>query len=187
MGYMKTWKTEMEWYEIKWSWVILHSLPILCSKPSLVKETTQASKSQLNPLPPHLQSSSEIADLSFSSLIHSFSVKSGLAAKTNLRTSICWSQHNREVLVKEMTTEQDHPAPAGAVSSSEPLQPVHVPGRPVMLDIQSWGTWHYDLWLNKWATNDWLKGQKKFLAMSTWHWATKACYRLPTQTRHCIV
>lgn len=184
MGYMKT---EMEWYEIKWSWVILNSLPILCSKPPLVKETTRASKSQLNLLPPHLQSSSEIADLSFSSLIHSFSVKSGLAAKTNLRASICWSQHNREVLVKEMTTEQDHPAPAGAVSSSEPLQPVHLPGPPVMLDIQSWGTWHYELWLNKWATNGWLKGQKKFLAMVMWHWAAKVCDRLPTQTRHCSV
>lgn len=135
----------MEWYETKWSRVILHSLPILCSKPFLVKETTQASKSQLNLLPPHLQNSSEIADLSFSSLIHSFSVKSGPAAKTNLRASICWSQHIREVLVKEMTTEQDHPAPAGAVSSWEPLQPVHLPGRPVMLYIQSLDSWHYDL------------------------------------------
>lgn len=177
----------MQWYEIKLSWVILNRLPILCSRPSSVKGTTQASKSQLNLLPPHLQNSSEIADLSFSSLIHSFSVKSGLAAKTNLRASVCWSQHNRDVLVKEMTTEQDHPASAAALSSSEPLQPVHLPGPPVMLYIQSWGTWHYGLWLNKWATNDWLKGQKKFLAISTRHGATKACTRLPTQTRYGIV
>lgn len=115
----------------KLSLVISNRLPMLCSKSSLVKERAQSSKSQSTSLPPHLQHSCEIADLSFSSLIHSFSDKSGIDAKTNLRALVCCSQHDREVPLKETTMEEDHPGSAGAVSSSEPLQLDHQPGFPV--------------------------------------------------------
>lgn len=126
--------------------VISNRLLILCSKSPLVKERTQASKNQFNSLPPHLQNSCEIADLSFSSLIHSFSVKSGLGAKANLRALVCCSQHNREVPLKEMTTEQDHPGSAGAVSRSEPLQLVHLP---VTCSVLDRGSWQHGLRLSK--------------------------------------
>lgn len=124
-------------------------LPMLCSKSFLVKERTQSSESQFTSLPPHLQHSCEIADLSFSSSILSFSDKSGLDAKTNLREFVCCSQHNREVPVKETTTEQDHPGSAGAVSSSEPLQLDYLPGFPVTRFILDRGLWQHNLQLSK--------------------------------------
>lgn len=42
-----------------------------------------------------------------------------------------------------MTTEQDHPGSAGAESSSEPLQLVHLPGFPVTRFILDRGSWQY--------------------------------------------
>lgn len=83
--------------------------------------------------------------------------------------------------------EQDHPGSAGAVSSSEPLQQVHLPGFPVTRFILDRDSWQYALRLSKRTTNDCLEGQERFPAMSTGHRATRPCSRLPTQTQDHVV
>lgn len=166
------------------SLVISNMLPICCSKSSLVKERTQASKSQFNSLPPHLPK------LLWDCWPLIFLFNSQLQwqlwanARTNLRALACCSQHNREVPLKKMTTEQDHPGSAGAVSGSEPLQLVHLPMTSFVLCR---GSWQHGLRLGEWTTNDSLEGQDKFLAMSAGHRAPRPCTRLPSQTRDHIV